>query len=106
MDDWLRQEPQTRCGQAHLHCVLTQSLSDYLSAERDPCSIPPGGVVRRPDRAGLNLIRTCHSGVLSAVEGDAGRHADLLRVHRRRHRARRQVRLSIRLVQATEEFAS
>ena len=106
MDDWLRQEHQTLCVQAHLHCVLPQPLSDYLGVERDPCPIPPGGVARRPDRNVPNLTRTGHSGVLSAVEGDAERHADLLRVHRRRHRARRQVRPSIRLVQATEEFAS
>ena len=106
MHDWLRQEPQTQCVQAHLHCALPQPLSDYLRVERDPCSIPLGGAARRLDRGALNLIQMAHSGVLSAVVGDAGRHVGLPRVHRRRHRARRRVRPSTRLVQATEEFAS
>ena len=106
MDGRLRQEPRTRCVQAHLHCVLTHSLSDYLRVERDLCLILPGGAARRPGLVVRSLIRASHLGVLSAVEGDAGRHVDLLRVHRRRHRVKRRVRPSIRLVQATEEFAS
>ncbi len=98
MDDWPRQEP--------LHCAPTQPPSDYLRVEGDSCSTPPGGVARRLGRVALNLIQTGRSGVLSAVVGDAGRHVGLRRVHHRRHRARRRVRPSTRLVQTTEEFAS
>ena len=106
MDDWLRRVPQSRCVPVYQHCGLIQPLSGYLHAVRDLCSILPGEVVRRPDRVVQNLIRLSRRGVSNAVVGDPGHHDGLLRVHRRQHRGTRRVRLSIRLAQATEGFAS
>ena len=106
MDDWRRRVSQRRCVPVRQHYGLIQPLSDYLNVVHALCSTLPGEVVRRPDRGAPNLSRRVRLGVPSAVVGDAGHHDGLLPVHRRQHRARRQVRPSIRLAQATEGFAS
>jgi hypothetical protein len=106
VDDWLTQVPQTRCVQARLHCALPQPLSDHLHVERAPRLILPGEVDQGLGRVVRSWLRLIRLGVPSVVVGDEGRHVDLPRAHRRRHRETWRVRLSIRWAQATEGFAS